>query len=785
MAFTISAVRAEEFVAAVHAADRAIPVEQSPEWAKYDDSLPGRQHWRYLLVSDGSGTAPVAAVSLSEFSGRALVQLWAKFGPIWLTPQAPSADQELALRQALVSYVKAEHPKAALIRLHAQHRASDLVEPLIAVYYDRTLILDLTASEDELMARMSKNGRRDLRYGLKNADLTFQDDTDMDEATFAREVYPVFEQTAERGHFDLRPATFYYSMLSQLGPDVCRLYTVRLAGRVIAWAFVTIYDGEARYFYAATTHEARQLFAANRMVWECMLAAKARGARTFDFMGLGSDRAPALSSLDSFKLKFGKEGAQDIPGPWDVIVRPSVLRTYHAVRTTRETLSAAKQQGPATVKALPSRLKSTASTVAARVAERSPRVQPRAGDTPAVLPVVLDFTLSGYALARAFHEEYGITSIAAVPFTTGAIADSSIFHEVRELGPAALNDHELVVKAVRSIAAEHPDVTVIPLTNNDGYVQTLSARRDSLGSNVVVPHESPEILTRISDKNHFNAVCEQAGVQTPGTVVLDFANGRPSADAVTFPYPIIVKPADSALHNALSMPGKRKLYEVSSPEELEGLIGRLHEAGFTGEMLAQDLIPGDDILSITLYRAKNGEFTLARTSKVLLQDPRPAFLGIPDVQIVQDMPDVVEASCRILEAANYYGFANLDAIRDPRDGSVRFFEVNPRYGRNCFYATASGANVAAQLVNDLVLDAPRAAAELERELMYTTVAPAAVPHLVAAPHRDLTRRLAKAGQWADPLKYEGERNPLHRLYAEIASWNHARHYRGASRVVGG
>lgn len=783
MALTISAVSAEEFVARVHAAGKSIPVEQSPEWAAYDNSLPGRTHWRYLVAHNESHD--VAALSITEFSGRALVQLWSKFAPIWLNTDTPNAQDERELREALVPYLKAEHPRAGLLRAHFVHPAADLSDPIIEVYYDRTLILDISQSEDELMAQMSKNGRRDLRYGLKNAELTFTDETGISAEEFERDVFPVFEETAERGSFALRPATFYYSMLSQLGENVCRLYTVRHNGKVIAWAFVTIYDGEARYFYAATTHEARSLFAANRMVWECMLAAKERGAKTFDFMGLGSDRAPALSSLDGFKLKFGKTGAVDVAGPWDVVLRPSVLRAYHASNTAKSLVRQARSKGPQLVKSLPAKAAAASSVLAAKVAGNAPSATPGEAGTPAVLPVVLDFTLSGYALARAFHEAYGLTSVAVVPFTTGAIADSSIFHETRELGHAAINDHSLVMKEIRKIAAENPDLTIIPLTNNDGYVQTMSAQRDTLGENVVVAHESPEMLQKISDKNHFNAVCEAAGAQTPGTIVLDFATSKPSADQVTFSYPIIVKPADSALHNALSMPGKRKLYEVESVAQLRDLIDRLAAAGFKGEMLAQDLIPGDDLLSVTIYRARDGQITLARTSKVLLQDPRPAFLGIPDVQVVQDMPDVVAASARILETAGYYGFANLDAIRDPRDGSVKFFEVNPRYGRNCFYATASGANVAEQLVSDLINGQPKSAPALTQELIYTTLPPRALARLVAPTSRDLVNRLVKAGQWADPLKYSGERNPKHKAYAELTAWNHARHYRGAPRVVGG
>nr|WP_279671958.1 GNAT family N-acetyltransferase [Flexivirga meconopsidis] len=628
---------------------------------------------------------------------------------------------------------------------------------------------------------MSQTGRRNIRKALKNDELTFADETGIGEADFRDTMYPVFEETGRRGGFVLRPPSFYYEMLRELGPQVCRLFVVRHRGEVVAWTLVTVYDGAASYYFAASKDAARDLYAVYRLVWGVLQTLHTEQLRTFDFCGAGSARAPELETLNRFKLNFGKKALVDIPGPWDVILRPGVMRAYN---TQRSALSAAARAKTA-ARELPHRVPRSKADVVGMVdaatsaaASAVTRVTPPSTAAPAVLPVVLDFTLSGYALARAFHERYGLTSVALVPFATGAIADSSVISQVRELGRGAVTDPKPVLQAIREVAKANPALTVIPLTNNDALVQSLAAERNSLGKNVVVPHETPEMLHRVSDKVSFNELCAAAGVATPRTEVLDFAGGRPDADAVDLPWPIIVKPADSGRFAGLRLAGKKKLYRIDDRPALEELIGQLHQAGFDGQMLAQEFIPGEDLLSITLYRARDGRITLARASQVLMQDPRAAYLGIPDVQVVTELDDAVEQGARILAEADYHGFANLDAIRDPRDGRVVFFEINPRYGRNCHYATATGANIAEQLVGDLIEDSPVEAPALSGELVYTTVPPRFVERYVGGAAGARVAALAGAGRLADPLKYDGERNPKHRAYAAITARNHARAYRG-------
>ncbi|WP_341855090.1 hypothetical protein [Brachybacterium sp. GPGPB12] len=113
--------------------------------------------------------------------------------------------------------------------------------------------------------------------------------------------------------------------------------------------------------------------------------------------------------------------------------------------------------------------------------------------------------------------------------------------------------------------------------------------------------------------------------------------------------------------------------------------------------MVQEMIPGDDtsMLSVTAYVDTQGRVTLLGGAQVLLEEHTPGALGNPAAMFTTDLPEVFEQSVRFLHHTGYRGYANFDVKIDPRDGVGKFFEVNPRIGRNNYYMTAAGANVAA------------------------------------------------------------------------------------------
>mgnify|MGYP000851480312 CR=1 FL=1 len=304
-----------EFESLADEAKVDLPLEQTSAWEVFDWAVGGRHPWRKLVwMVDGK---PRAFLTATKMQGRGFTYLWAKHGPSW-AGGVPSAQEEAAFRSDLVRLVRSLEPAVDFVRIHAYHRASDLRELLQSVTYDRTVILDLRKGEDALLASMKKRGRRDVRKAMRDESLVAADETENAHEVFG-ELYDLLVETGERDSFGILPQATYEAMLVGLGPEHCRLYTVRREGRPLCWGIVTTTTSQATYYYAASNDEGRKAGAPDLLVFAMARFLRERGVESFDLMGIDSDRAPQLAGVRGFKTKFSEE-ITEVPGAWDVPV---------------------------------------------------------------------------------------------------------------------------------------------------------------------------------------------------------------------------------------------------------------------------------------------------------------------------------------------------------------------------------------------------------------------------------------------------------------------------------
>lgn len=298
----------DEFESLAKESGLALPIEQTQIWAKYQSTIEGRSAWGCLKFCEGDTL--VALCSFIQLDTHGYHYLRATHGPIWVN--SPTAEDENKLLVALQEFIKQNDKNVAFVRLCVMSDETTAKPVLSTVQYDTTVVVDTTGTEEEILARFKSRGRRDVRKALRESEATCADETEMAAKSFA-EYYKIMEETAARDGFAPAPCSDYEDMIRTLGPDHCSVYAARLNGEVVCWSIFTINDGHAIYYYAASS-SSRSLAVDQLKMFEFVDLGANKGCLDCDLMGIGSDFAPSLNALNTFKTKFSNEVTRVAPG---------------------------------------------------------------------------------------------------------------------------------------------------------------------------------------------------------------------------------------------------------------------------------------------------------------------------------------------------------------------------------------------------------------------------------------------------------------------------------------
>ena len=380
------------------------------------------------------------------------------------------------------------------------------------------------------------------------------------------------------------------------------------------------------------------------------------------------------------------------------------------------------------------------------------------------IPVILGADITAYSLARSFHEEYGIKSITLSMTEKGYVPNSS-FIENRYF-PNLEKDEE-AVKRLLEVGKEFEGRKKLILFGcGDWYVRIVIENKEKLAPYYIIPYIDEELLSRIVLKDKFYEICEEIGVDYPKTYVYEC--GKENDLKFDFNYPVIAKPANSAMYHYAKFAGKKKVFKFNSEKELRAMLRRLEQTQYNYKFLIQDMIPGDDsyMRVLTCYCDKNSKVRFAALGHTLIEDPSPTAIGNPVAIVNEVNPDIVAAATKFLEHIGYVGFANFDVKYDERDGKYKFFEINVRLGRSNFYVTGSGFNHVKWIVDEYIYGKLPEYTVADKENLYTVVPKSVIKKFV--PDSEFKRHaleLWKKGRVARPLLYKKERSLRAKYYA--------------------
>lgn len=214
-----------------------------------------------------------------------------------------------------------------LCQVHECLPDSDSIQP------PQTLIVDLTPTEEEILARMKQKTRYNIKLAAKKGVTVRQGDRDD-----VRIFNELLRETAQRSQFGVHAPEYYLSAYELFSPEYMGLFIAELESKPLAAIMAFINGTRAAYFYGASSNAERKRMPTYAVQWSAMRWAKERGCTEYDLWGVPDypedeleaqfqERNEGLWGVYRFKRGFGGELKRTV-GSADRVYNKLVYRLY-------------------------------------------------------------------------------------------------------------------------------------------------------------------------------------------------------------------------------------------------------------------------------------------------------------------------------------------------------------------------------------------------------------------------------------------------------------------------
>ncbi|HVW66415.1 MAG TPA: peptidoglycan bridge formation glycyltransferase FemA/FemB family protein [Candidatus Peribacteraceae bacterium] len=309
---------------------------QSLEWKMYQEAL-GRAV-RIYAAMNGDAINASALVVIDRTVGGFSTWDCAK-GPIGSSDTLVRKITEDATKERCLSLYLS--PSDPLTSTNAHHvvRTSGRCEQSPA-----TRIIDLTLSEDDILAQMHQKGRYNIKVARKHG-VSVKEGRAADMDAF----YALLQSTSKRDSFGIAPKSHYVRFLETLQNSFFLL--AMHEEKIVAGLLGVMWNKTGFYYYGASDHARRSLMAPYLLQWEAMKKCKSAGCSEYDLLGIAppekvisgqwsvdSDIKASLNSnhlpltthhssshpwsgISDFKAKFGGR-VIEYPPEQEIVLRP-------------------------------------------------------------------------------------------------------------------------------------------------------------------------------------------------------------------------------------------------------------------------------------------------------------------------------------------------------------------------------------------------------------------------------------------------------------------------------
>lgn len=321
---------------------------QSQYWRKFQESV-GRKTYN-VFTSDENGK-PVAWANIIEHTlpvvGR---YFYVPRGPIVGVPKSKSQisnkiqisnsknqkffnDLISLAKENDISWIRIESTNAEnfLEFLKLNLKNLKIKKSAVDMQPREILILDISRSEDEILAKMKQKTRYNIRLSQKRGVLvkTISDFQLPTSRYCIKEFLHLIRITAERDKITVHPQNYYQKMFETIPPEILKLYIAEYKDKIIAANLIVFFGKTATYLHGASANIHREVMAPYLLQWRAIQDAKEAGCKRYDLGGVKIQNSSSWSGITKFKTGFSPETKPiQFPGCYDIILRPGRYNLY-------------------------------------------------------------------------------------------------------------------------------------------------------------------------------------------------------------------------------------------------------------------------------------------------------------------------------------------------------------------------------------------------------------------------------------------------------------------------
>jgi lipid II:glycine glycyltransferase (peptidoglycan interpeptide bridge formation enzyme) len=250
-------------------------------------------------------------------------------------PKGPKPTQKMIKdllnigRQKRAVFIQLEPNTTEKVHLKPSHH------PLFTKY---TFVLDLTKSEDELLAAMHRKTRYNIKVAQKHNVIVKEDNSS---AAF-KEYLRLTDETTSRQGFYAHNKRYHETMWKIMhDAGIAHLFTASFEDEVLSAWIIFVLGDTVYYPYGSSSRNHREVMAPTLLLWEIAKWAKQKGLKHFDLWGAmgppsadGPDPGDPWYGFHRFKQGFNPR-LVEFAGSFDLVIKPFLYSLYTLADTIR------------------------------------------------------------------------------------------------------------------------------------------------------------------------------------------------------------------------------------------------------------------------------------------------------------------------------------------------------------------------------------------------------------------------------------------------------------------